>query len=248
MRKRILISNDDGVNGKGISFLVKSLSILADVFIVVPHQERSATSRAISLHKPLRVIKIKKNEWVVNGTPVDCVRIGAIEILKGNVDLIVLGINNGPNLGEDIGYSGTVAGAIESVMLGHPSFAISLVNKGKNNFLTAAIFARQISKKLLKKKLLLPLNVNVPDLALKQIKGVSITAQGKWGYRKKVIKGTDPRGRSYFWIASRKIKPMLTKHSDVYAISKNKISITPLSLDFTDYKSIEILKEWRLGV
>ncbi|MEW6555949.1 MAG: 5'/3'-nucleotidase SurE [Elusimicrobiota bacterium] len=240
---RILISNDDGLYGKGLKPLVSAMTKVGEVFIVVPNSQMSAASHSITLHKPIRLILHKKNVYTVTGTPSDCVRFGIIGILKGNVDIVISGINDGPNLGEDCIYSGTVAAAREGAMLGFLSVAVSLVPDGKNNFVSAANYIYKIVKKSLKLKI--PrytfLNINIPDTD--KIKGIKITKMGKRIYNDDIEERIDPRGFKYYWIAGKRLSGYPIKDTDISAINEKYISITPLKVDQTDLAYLERLKK-----
>lgn len=240
---RILISNDDGLYGAGLEPIVKVMKKLGEVFVVVPDSQMSATSHSITLHKPIRLIPQKKNFYTVTGTPSDCVRFGIIGILKSKADIIVSGINDGPNLGEDCIYSGTVAAAREGAMLGFPSFAVSLVPNGKGNFELAAEYAYKIIKKVMKFKV--PkysfFNINVPDT--KNIKGIALTKMGKRIYDDDIEERTDPRGYKYYWIAGKRLTGYPIKNTDIFAIERKYVSVTPLQVDQTDLSYLKNLKK-----
>jgi len=246
---RILVTNDDGIHGKGIEHLVRALSGLGEVYVVVPDQQRSSTSHSLTLDKPLRIQKLQENRFLVNGTPSDCVRLGILGLMKEDVALVIAGINNGPNLGDDVTYSGTVGAALEGTLLEVPSFAISLVVTGGYHFEVAANFGRFLAERIVQEGLPgnVYLNVNIPDLPLEEIKGVEITRQGKRIYGKEILERTDPRGEKYYWIAGENISGISEEGTDIATIEHSKISITPLSVDRTDYKAVECLKSWKLN-
>jgi 5'-nucleotidase len=245
----ILVTNDDGIRSKGILTLAKALQDIGDVFVVAPDSEKSAVAHSLTLHRPLRVDKIKKNSYAVDGTPADCVHLGVNTILPKSPQLIVSGINKGGNLGDEITYSGTVSAAFEGTLLGIPSFAISLVSRSHFKFEVAAQFARRVARYMIKRGL--PrntfLNINVPNLDAREIKSYRITQQGRWIHNgKAVIEKMDPRGRKYYWIGGGQLIFDKRRNTDMEAISKSHISITPLNLDLTNYSSIRELKKWRL--
>jgi 5'-nucleotidase len=245
----ILVTNDDGIRSKGILILAKALHDIGDVFVVAPDSEKSAVAHSLTLHRPLRVEKIKKNFYAVDGTPADCIHLGVNTILPKRPQLIVSGINKGGNLGDDITYSGTVSAAFEGTLLGIPSFAISLVSRSHFKFEVAAQFARRVARYVIKRGL--PrntfLNINVPNLDAKEIKSYRITQQGRWIHNGEgVIEKMDPRGRKYYWIGGGQLIFDKRRNTDMEAISKCHISITPLNLDLTNYSSIRELKKWRL--
>jgi 5'-nucleotidase len=246
---RILVTNDDGIHSKGYESLVRELSGLGEVYVVLPDQQRSTTSHSMTLDKPLRIQKLEEKKFLVNGTPSDCVRLGILGLVKGNVGLVVAGINNGPNLGDDISYSGTVGAALEGSLLEVPSFAISLVLTGGYHFEVAGNFARFLAERIIQEGLPrdIYLNVNIPDLPLNEIRGVEITRQGRRIYGKKILERIDPRGEKYYWIAGENLSGICEQGTDISAIEQKKISITPLSIDRTDYGMVEVLKRWNLN-
>lgn len=248
-RLMILVTNDDGVHSKGIMMLAKFLQEIGNVFVVAPDREKSAIAHSLTLHRPLRVEKIKRNFYAVDGTPADCVHLGVNAILPNRPRLIVSGINKGGNLGDDIIYSGTVSAAFEGTLLGIPSFAISLVSRSHFKFEVAAQFALRMARYILKREL--PpntfLNINVPNLNEKEIKSYKITQQGRWIHGgDEVIEKMDPRGRKYYWIGGGQLIFNRGRNTDVEAVSKSYISITPLTLDLTNYSSMREIKKWRI--
>lgn len=242
---KILISNDDGLYGAGLKPLIEVMKKIGEVFVVVPDSPMSASSHSITLHKPIRLISQKKNFYTVTGTPSDCVRFGIIGILKGKADIIVSGINDGPNLGEDCIYSGTVAAAREGAILGFCSFAVSLVPNGKGNFNIAAEYAYKIIQKAMKSKISKHtfLNINVPDTD--EIKGVAVTKMGKRIYDDEISERTDPRGSKYYWIGGKCLSGYPIKNTDIFAIEKKYASVTPLKVDQTDLLYLKKLKKFK---
>ncbi|MFH1540903.1 MAG: 5'/3'-nucleotidase SurE [Elusimicrobiota bacterium] len=241
---KILISNDDGLHGAGLEPLIKVMEKLGEVFVVVPDSQMSASSHSITLHRPIRLIQQKKKFYTITGTPSDCVKFGILKILKGEVDVIISGINDGQNLGEDCIYSGTVAAAREGAMLGFPSFSISLVPNGKNNFNIAAEYTYKIIKKVITK---IPkytfLNINVPDT--NNIEGIAVTKMGKRIYNDGISERIDPRGCKYYWITSNCPLGYPIEDSDILAIKKKYISVTPLKVDQTNLAYFEELKKFK---
>jgi 5'-nucleotidase len=222
---------------------------MGDVFVVAPDSEKSAIAHSLTLHRPLRVEKIKKNFYAVDGTPADCIHLGVNTILPKRPQLIVSGINKGGNLGDDVIYSGTVSAAFEGTLLGIHSFAISLVSRSQFKFDVAARFALKVARYIIKQGL--PkntfLNINVPNLDEEEIKSYKITQQGRLIHNGDgVIEKMDPRGRKYYWIGGGQLIFDKGRNTDVEAVSKSYISITPLNLDLTNYSSIRELKKWRI--
>jgi 5'-nucleotidase len=235
---RILITNDDGIFSQGIRQLASSLAAIAEVFVVAPDREQSATGHSLTLSRPLRMQKVEENWFAVDGTPTDCVNLGVLSLLKDHPpDLVCSGINFGLNLGDDVTYSGTVSATFEGTLLGIPSVAFSQEVGEGFSFAPAASFARRLVEVLLAGELPrdLLLNVNVPA---GEIQGVSFTRLGRRVYKQSVTENRDPRGRKYYWIAGT---PQWDKASgtDYEAVSTGRISVTPLHLDLTYYPGLE---------
>ena len=246
---KILVTNDDGIHSEGIIVLAKALRKIGDVLVVAPDRERTAIAHSLTLHRPLRVEKIKRNFWTVDGTPADCVYLGVNTILPNPPQLIVAGINKGGNMGDDVTYSGTVSAAFEGTLLGIPSFAISLDARSHFKFRTAARFAVRVARFIVKEGLPKDtfLNINVPNLDEKRIKSYKITQQGRWAQNSNaVVEKVDPRGKKYYWIAGGRQVFRKKGDTDIEAVSNSYISITPMHLDLTDYASIRELRKWRL--
>lgn len=245
---RILVSNDDGVYSKGIKALAQSLRNIADVTVVAPARERSAASHSLTLHRPLRVIKIAPQTYAVDGTPTDAVTLGIFEIMKHKPDLVISGINHGANLGDDVHYSGTVSAAIEGAIAGFPAIAISLMGRENLIFGPAARFAVRICKKVYKEGI--PrgcvLNVNVPNIPQNKIKGYEWTKIGKRKYGDIIVEKIDPRGRPYYWIGGDETGFVDIQSSDCNAVLSNKISVTPLRVDMTDHAYLKKCQSWKL--
>ncbi len=248
-RLKILVTNDDGIQSEGIIILAKALREIGDVFVIAPDREKSAIAHSLTLHRPLRVEKMKRNVFAVDGTPADCVHLGVNAILPDRPQLVVSGINKGGNLGDDVTYSGTVSAAFEGTLLGIPSFAVSVVARSHFKFHPAARFAVRVAKYIAKRGL--PedtlLNINVPNLDEKEIKSYKITQQGRWTHNgSAVVEKVDPRGKKYYWIGGGQLVFDERKDTDFEAVSNAYISITPLHLDLTNYSSIQQLRKWRL--
>lgn len=247
-RPLILVTNDDGVYADGIKALAKRLRQIGRVIVVAPSQERSATSHSLTLHRPLRIIKISKDVYAVDGTPTDCVNLGVNEILPRVPDLIVSGINRGGNLGDDVHYSGTVSAAVEGAIMGIPSVAFSTVARDNFKFQAAGNFAVKICKKVIKQGLPkgIVLNINIPNLPQNKIRGYVFTKQGKRDYGDIIEEKVDPRGRKYYWIGGDDVGFEDIPGSDCNAIHSNKISITPINVNLTDHAQLARLKNWVL--
>jgi 5'-nucleotidase len=238
----ILLTNDDGVHADGLLALREATEPLAEVVVCAPERPRSATGHAITLHKPLRVAEVRtpdgKLSYALSGTPSDCVMMGVHHLLKRIPDLVISGINDGPNMGWDLTYSGTASAAMEGAIMGAPSIAVSLVSsvRERHDFGPAAKFAADIARALLEDPL--PpsrfLNVNVPQTPEGHIAGVRITRQGGRRYPGSVQERIDPWGRKYYWLGGELPEDELEPGTDVEALATGHISVTPIQLDMTD--------------
>jgi 5'-nucleotidase len=240
---RILVSNDDGVSATGISVLARELALAAEVEVVAPDRNRSGASNSLTLRDPLRIKKLDNGYYSVEGTPTDCVHLALTGFLEPVFDMVVSGINEGANLGDDILYSGTVAAAMEGRHLGLPAIAISMVGDTNLHYDTAAVIARQLVMKLSVNSLPSQtiLNVNVPNLPLDQIKGIQVTRLGTRHGAEPIVKEYDPRGRPIFWVGPPGLEADAGPGTDFHAINMGYVSITPLHLDMTNYKLFDQL-------
>jgi len=246
--KHIMLTNDDGVHAPGLKILFQQSLDLGKTVIVAPEHDNSAASHSLTMSRPLRVREIAENIYTINGTPTDCVTIGIGKILPQKPDLVISGINPGPNLGDDVSYSGTVSAAIESTMLGIPSIAVSLAAESEPlHYGTAAAFVARLAKIILEKGLPKDtlLNVNVPNTASEGIEGVAFTRRGRRLYDDAIKETFDPWGRKHYWIGGGTPSFDAGEDTDSAAISVNKISITPMHLDPTNYEALNFLqKDW----
>ena len=241
---RILISNDDGYQAKGIKQLTKSLSEIAEVIVVAPSENKSAASSSLTLGRPLKPIQIEENVYAIDATPTDCVHLALCGFIKESIDLVVTGINFGANLGDDTIYSGTVAGAIEGRFLGLPSIAISLASWEGNHFETAGEIAKilvtQIGKSELSHNTII--NVNVPDIPLSEIKGIKSTRLGSRHKSEPSIK--DKEDASVYWIGDNGKEDENSEGTDFHAISNKFVSVTPLQIDTTKHSELKRMNDW----
>jgi len=254
-RKRplILLSNDDGVHAQGLLHLKRAMKAIGEVIVVTPDRPRSSCSHSITLHKPLRVFEWRDEDgdivYACNGMPADCVILGTRVLCDRIPDLVIGGINDGPNLGDDIIYSGTVAVAREAALEGCRAFAISVAGFENIHYETAALVAKWLAKRLLKVEL--PrgvfLNVNVPNLPLEQLKGLKITKRGFKHYVGPPEKRVDPQGRVYFWRGAEKPISEPLPGTDVGEVAAGFVSVTPLHVDTTFAPLIEELRGWELS-
>jgi 5'-nucleotidase len=239
---RILVTNDDGIYSEGIRKLAEALRPLGEVIVVAPDREQSAASHALTLNRPLRLIEIEQNEYVVDGTPTDCVNLAVLNLLKNaRPDIVVSGVNFGPNMGDDVTYSGTISAAFEGALLKIPSIALSTLVGEHLSFARCAAFAAQLTRWVLDgdRNPNVVLNVNFP---IGEFKGVRVTKLGKRIYSEGVIERLDPRGRKYYWIGGEPPIWHPGQGTDFEAVNENFISITPLHLDLTHHESIPRLK------
>lgn len=251
---KILISNDDGIAAEGIKALMSNLAKEHDVYVVAPDRERSAAGHSLTLHSPIRVEELEpqygvKKVWVTNGTPGDCVKIGICALLKQEElpDLVISGINHGPNLGTDILYSGTVSCALEAAMLDYPAIAVSLSSMTPDPTYfnaTAKFICRFIPKlngfKFPAKSIL---NINTPALEEEDVAGVEITKLGTKMFTNSYDKRIDPRGKVYYWMAGELTSRHEEDGTDIAAVRSNKISITPVTFEMTHWEVMKELEE-----
>ncbi|MBM7855282.1 5'-nucleotidase [Desulfohalotomaculum tongense] len=250
---RFLVSNDDGIYAEGIKVLRKTLEELGEVTVVAPDRERSATGHGITVYRPLRTKKIKyKNSttigYAVDGTPADCVKLGLEAIMDKAPDLVISGINLGPNLGTDVLYSGTVSAAYEGIINGIPSMAISINTWENPDYTYAVEFIKEYVPEVIKRKLPrgVLLNVNIPNGI--RPKGIRVSRLGYRRYIDVFDKRTDPRGKTYFWMAGEPENlDEDDPETDVYAVKEGYISVTPIQIDVTSYQYLEELKKWPIN-
>ena len=241
---RILISNDDGYQADGIIQLAKSLSEIADVIVVAPSENKSAASSSLTIGKPLKPIQIEKNIYAIDATPSDCVHLALCGFIRESIDLVVTGINFGANLGDDVIYSGTVAGAIEGRFLGLPSIAMSLASWECKHFETAGNVAKLLVAQIDKAPLAYNtiINVNVPDIPMSEIKGIKSTRLGNRHKSEPSIQ--DLKDPSLYWIGENGKEADNGEGTDFHAVSNKFVSVTPLQIDLTKYPELKQVSEW----
>jgi 5'-nucleotidase len=249
----ILLSNDDGVDTAGLFLLKQALDDVGDVTVIVPDREWTASGHAKTMHKPLRINEAELPDgslaYVSNGAPSDCIALAVLGFLPQLPDLVVSGINLGPNVGRDITYSATVGAAIEGTISGIPSLAANLDTYEDGDFRYAARFVAYLAQQVLTNGLPpnVLLNVNVPDVPSEQIAAVEITRLGRRLYRDELIRRQDPRGQSYYWIGGERPSGIPDDEgTDIWALDRKRISITPIRLDMTDYEFMEELRSWKI--
>jgi len=248
---KILVSNDDGVYAEGLSVLAESLNNIAKIRIVAPDRNRSGASNSLTLDRPIRVKTLPNGAISVEGTPTDCVHLGITGLLEQRPDMVVSGINEGGNLGDDVLYSGTVAAAMEGRSLGLPAIAFSLADKNHHqtthyHYETAGAVALQLVKRLRAHPLPAStiLNVNVPNLPLEKLKGFEITRLGTRHVAERTIAQVDPRGHTVYWIGPAGLEQDAGPGTDFHAISTDHVSITPMQVDLTHYQAFDSLAKW----
>jgi 5'-nucleotidase len=247
----ILLSNDDGYRAEGLRALAAALSDLGTLTVVAPDRNRSGASNSLTLEAPLRVVEHEPRWFAVNGTPTDCVHLAISGFLAEDQQLVVSGINDGANMGDDVHYSGTVAAAMEARFLGKPTIAFSLAlgpSSGRH-FATAARVARELIDRLLSRPLpqALILNVNVPDLPYDELAGLRVTRLGFRHRAEQVVKAVDPRGRTIYWVGSAGPHDDAGPGTDFHAVANGYVSITPLQVDMTRHAALPGLEAWLAG-
>jgi 5'-nucleotidase len=249
---KILISNDDGYRAEGLRALTDALRPLAEITVVAPDRNRSGASNSLTLDVPLRVFPFDTNRYyVVNGTPTDCVHLAISGLFEHDHDMVVSGINDGANLGDDVLYSGTVAAAIEGRFLGLPAIAVSLViqpNSGQH-FATAARIAAELVMRIQRSPLhpATILNVNVPDLPYESLKGSRATRLGFRHRSEPIVRSEDPRGRPVYWVGAAGIGQDAGEGTDFDAVANGYVSVTPLQIDLTRHAMLEDIGAWLQG-
>ncbi|SES69224.1 5'-nucleotidase /3'-nucleotidase /exopolyphosphatase [Natronincola peptidivorans] len=248
---RILVTNDDGIFAEGIYDLAKALQDIGEVIVAAPNSERSATGHAITIHHPLRVDKVRFFDttieaYSISGTPADCVKLAVEALLKDRrPDIVISGINNGPNLGTDVIYSGTVSAAVEAAIMDIDSIAISMGSTNITQYTDAANFVCRIAKEIIHNNDIKDtiININYPTCPKEEVKGVKVTTLGVRKYENTFIERKDPRGNSYYWTSGNVVDMEQNQDSDILALQNGYISITPIHFDLTHFKTFEKIKK-----
>jgi 5'-nucleotidase len=244
----LLVTNDDGIFAPALQQLREHLGALGRVVIVAPDRDQSATSHSLTLHRPFRIHRHEPDVYSVDGTPTDCVVTAWYGLLDRPPDMVISGINHGPNMGEDVFYSGTVAAAIEGTLQGVPSLAVSLATRERADFVEPARFVTRLARTVLDRGL--PprqlLNVNLPHRPWTAIRGVRVTRLGSRVYRDTLVRKVDPRGRDYYWIGGQDPVWESVEGTDFHAVEQGEISITPMRLDLTDGAAMVEMASWGL--
>jgi 5'-nucleotidase len=242
----ILITNDDGYLAPGIKILAQELSQVAEISVVAPDRNKSGASNSLTLTRPLRVEQSSDGSYYVDGTPTDCVHLALSGLLEQAPDMVVSGINAGPNLGDDVLYSGTVAAAMEGRYLGLPAIAVSLVGKPARHYQSAA----QITRRVIERLALNPLpddtllNINVPDLPIDEVPAIQATRLGFRHKAESMVRQSDPYGRPVYWVGPPGEAQDAGPGTDFYAVEHATASVTPMQIDLTRHHGIEPLQQW----
>jgi 5'-nucleotidase len=252
---KILLSNDDGYRAEGLAALAEAMKPLGAVTIVAPDRNRSGASNSLTLDVPVRATRYESEAYYVNGTPTDCVHLAISGLFDFEHDIVVSGVNDGANLGDDTLYSGTVAAAVEGRFLGLPAIAVSLclTPESPRNFASAALVAAQLVERMRTERLQGPdvgpviLNVNVPDLPDGQLRGIKVTRLGNRHRSKPIVKARDPRGREVYWVGNAGTGQDAGPGTDFHAVAEGYASITPLQIDLTRHSALAELNRW-LGI
>ena len=242
----ILLSNDDGYLAQGLATLAEHISKIADIVVVAPERNRSGASNSLTLDRPLTVRTANNGFHYVNGTPTDCVHLAVTGLIDQLPDMVISGINDGANMGDDTIYSGTVAAAMEGYLLGIPSFAVSMSQHNATHFETAAKVIVELIEQYKANAFPPPvlMNVNVPDVPYSALKGKVVTRLGKRHKAEPVIQSKSPRGETLYWVGPAGAAADAGEGTDFYAVVNNKVSLTPLQADLTHHKQLDALKNW----
>jgi len=243
---RILISNDDGYFAPGLACLAEHLARIADIVVVAPERDRSGASNSLTLDRPLKLRRAANGFYYVNGTPTDCVHLAVTGMLDHQPDMVVSGINAGANMGDDTIYSGTVAAATEGFLLGIPALAVSLVGGELRHYETAARVATDLVQRFTSQLHSHPwlLNVNVPDVPYDQLQGLEVTRLGKRHKAEPVIKALSPNGETVYWVGAAGRAQDAGDGTDFNALQQQRVSLTPLQIDLTQYAQIDAVNAW----
>ncbi len=243
---KILLSNDDGYFAPGLNILAQHIAKLADITVVAPERNRSGASNSLTLDRPLSVRQAGNGFFYVNGTPTDCVHIALTGLMDSMPDMVISGINDGANMGDDTIYSGTVAAAMEGYLLGIPSIAISMSQHNATHFETAARVAVELVQHFQKNQFKSPtlLNVNVPDVPYDQLRGNQITRLGKRHKAEPVIQLQTPRGETMYWVGAAGQPNDGGEGTDFYAVAHNQVSISPIQVDLTNHSQLADVQDW----
>jgi len=246
---RFLVTNDDGIHARGLRLLAGAARDLGHVEVAAPDRQQSASSHSLTMHRPLRVTRTEHGGYVVDGTPTDCVLLAVNELLDEPPDFVVSGVNHGPNMGEDVLYSGTVAAAMEATILGIPSIAVSFAGNREDRLRRFGPRVRELLAALTRRDDFPEetfFNINLPPIHADEVRGVKVTALGRRVYSDSLTRNEDPHGREYFWIGGGQSHWTGREDSDFRAVQAGYVSVTPLHLDLTNFELMERVRSWRL--
>lgn len=243
---RILLSNDDGYFAPGLAALAEAMQGMGEVVVVAPERNRSGASNSLTLDRPLHLKQAANGFHYVNGTPTDCVHLAVTGMLEHEPDMVISGVNWGPNMGDDTIYSGTVAAAMEGYLLGVPAIAVSLASFDGRHFATAARIARELAERFRTRPFGAPvlLNVNVPDIPYAELAGTSLTRLGRRHKAEPVVKQVSPRGETVYWVGAAGAAADAGEGTDFHAIDHRRVSVTPLQIDLTHTGQLAAVREW----
>ena len=243
---RILLSNDDGYSAPGLAALASALAPIAEVIVVAPERDRSGASNSLTLDRPLTAHKAANGFLYINGTPTDCVHIAVTGLLDSLPDMVISGINQGANMGDDTIYSGTVAAATEGFLLGLPSLAVSLTGTAWAHYDTAARVALEFAQRVKQHRFSRPvlLNINVPDVPHGDLRGIEVTRLGKRHKAEPVVRAQNPRKETIYWVGAAGAAQDSGPGTDFHAVAAGRVSVTPLRVDLTDLQQMEMVTEW----
>ena len=240
---KFLLSNDDGYQAPGINELAHTLSTIGEVVIVAPEENKSASSSSLTLKNPLTITEYKENIYFINGTPTDCVHIALSGFLKFKPDMVISGINDGPNMGDDTIYSGTVAAAMEGYLLDIPSLAISMSRYDPKHYSTAGQVVLDLIPKIKNLQQSILLNINVPDIPYNELQGTEITRLGKRHKAEPIIHHPNQNDKLMYWVGAAGEPNDGGLGTDFFAIKNEKVSISPIISDLTNFNKLDLLKE-----
>ena len=243
---RILLSNDDGYFAPGLAALAEAMRSVGDVTVVAPERDRSGASNSLTLDRPLRVRRSHGGFLYVDGTPTDCVHLAVTGLLDQLPDIVVSGVNDGANMGDDTIYSGTVAAATEGFLLGLPSIAVSMVSRSNGHFDTAARVAAELVRRVMHRPPPSPmlLNVNVPDVPWAELAGMKVTRLGKRHKAQPAIPAKNPRGDTVYWVGPAGGAQDAGEGTDFHTVEQGQVSVTPLQMDLTYFDQLPMLGDW----
>jgi len=243
---RILLSNDDGYFAPGLAALAEAMRSVGDVTVVAPERDRSGASNSLTLDRPLRVRRSHGGFLYVDGTPTDCVHLAVTGLLDQLPDIVVSGVNDGANMGDDTIYSGTVAAATEGFLLGLPSIAVSMVSRSNGHFETAARVAAELVRRVMRRPPPSPmlLNVNVPDVPWAELAGMKVTRLGKRHKAQPAIPAKNPRGDTVYWVGPAGGAQDAGEGTDFHTVEQGQVSVTPLQMDLTYFDQLPMLGDW----